>query len=363
MFTAAMPAERVHYCLSSFCPRSGPNCTDLYHPCQPTFSVYHAQTMYNIKQAAARAGVTVPVLRAWERRYGIVEPARTASGYRLFDDATVARIQTMRTLVEEGWSPSAAAAAILDGTVPVAALAAGVAAEKPAGPDDPAGRADDGATEAAAIAARFVEAARRLQPDAVGGVLDDVFARGSFERVVTDLLFPALDRLGIAWTAGEVSIAGEHMASSVVLHRLGQALEAAGEAERRDRRIIVGMPPGGRHEFGALAFAIAARRAGLAVTYLGADLPADEWVSAAREAAAVVIGVVVPRDRIPALEVAGRLRASHPDLLIAFGGRSAPASTDAMQLPARLTDAVAAIGRAIGVVPSGSGTGGSDRRD
>ena len=46
--------------------------------------------MYNIKQAAARAGVTVPVLRAWERRYGIVSPDRTTSGYRQFDDADVA---------------------------------------------------------------------------------------------------------------------------------------------------------------------------------------------------------------------------------------------------------------------------------
>jgi len=68
------------------------------------------------------------VLRAWERRYGIVSPDRTASGYRQFDDAAVDRIRTMRRLVDDGWSPSAAAAAIVEGTVAVS----------PSGADEPA---------------------------------------------------------------------------------------------------------------------------------------------------------------------------------------------------------------------------------
>jgi DNA-binding transcriptional MerR regulator len=71
--------------------------------------------MYTIKQAAARSGVSVPLLRAWERRYGIVEPARTAAGYRLYDDDALGRIRTMRRLVDAGWTPSTAAGAILSG--------------------------------------------------------------------------------------------------------------------------------------------------------------------------------------------------------------------------------------------------------
>ena len=46
--------------------------------------------MYKIKEAAARSGVSVPLLRAWERRYGIVSPTRTASGYRLYDEDALA---------------------------------------------------------------------------------------------------------------------------------------------------------------------------------------------------------------------------------------------------------------------------------
>ena len=120
--------------------------------------MYHAQTMYNIKQAAARAGVTVPVLRAWERRYGIVDPARTASGYRQFDDAAVARILAMRRLVGAGWAPSAAAAAILSGEVPVEEAPAGAAGGADGGPSGGARTAsNDGAgpTPVEAVRDRF----------------------------------------------------------------------------------------------------------------------------------------------------------------------------------------------------------------
>jgi methanogenic corrinoid protein MtbC1 len=314
--------------------------------------------MYNIKQAAARAGVSVPVLRAWERRYGIVHPQRTASGYRQFDDEAVDRVRSMRALIAQGWSPSAAAAAIVAGT------AGALDAERPADTTGPAraGRAAGAAspndrgmgnadapgnfTEAPGaedLAERFVAAAAELNPARIDLVLDDLFARGSFERVATDLLFPALRRLGDAWAAGRVNVAGEHMASAAALRRLGLALDAASRLEDRDGPVVVGLPPGGRHELGALAFADACRRAGMAVTYLGADLPVEDWLAAATGAAAAVIGVVTARDRSSAMDVARRLRGANEDLVIAFGGRAVPpaaAALGVMRLPDHLPDAV-----------------------
>jgi DNA-binding transcriptional MerR regulator/methylmalonyl-CoA mutase cobalamin-binding subunit len=313
--------------------------------------------MYNIKQAAARAGVSVPVLRAWERRYGIVHPQRTASGYRQFDDEAVDRVRSMRALIAQGWSPSAAAAAIVAGTAgtldaerPVdttgrarAAGASGASGRGISDADADAPRSVMEAPGAQDLAERFVAAAADLDPRRIDMVLDDLFARGSFERVASDLLFPALRRLGDAWAAGRVNVAGEHMASAAVLRRLGLALDAASRLEDRDGPVVVGLPPGGRHELGALAFAVACRRAGMAVTYLGADLPVEDWLAAATGAAAAVIGVVTARDRSSAMEVARRLRAANEHLVIAFGGRAVPpaaAALGVMRLPDHLPDAV-----------------------
>ena len=66
--------------------------------------------MYTIKQAALRTGLAIPTIRAWERRYGIVQPTRTAGGYRIYDDEAIGRLAAMRRLVEvDGVRPSQAA--------------------------------------------------------------------------------------------------------------------------------------------------------------------------------------------------------------------------------------------------------------
>ena len=93
-----------------------------------------------------------------------------------------------------------------------------------------------------------------------------------------------------------------------------------------------------------------ARRAGMAVAYLGADIPIEDWVSAADGAAAAVIGVVTGRDRKAALQVARALRAAHPRLVVAFGGDAAPASSEAadtLTLPASLPASVGALRSAL----------------
>ena len=71
--------------------------------------------MYSIKQASIRSGVSVPLIRAWERRYGVVSPKRTASGYRLYDDEAIATLIRVRELTDGGWSASEASRAILAG--------------------------------------------------------------------------------------------------------------------------------------------------------------------------------------------------------------------------------------------------------
>lgn len=299
--------------------------------------------MYTIKQAALRAGVSVPLLRAWERRYRVLTPARTASGYRLYDDAAISRARLMRLLVEEGWSPSAAASSILEAEargLPLPQPSATEAAERHdrAGLPDTHG-SNEAATDARRLVAEFVTAAAVLDQSGVEAALDEMFAGGSFEQVAADSLLPALRALGEAWASGSVDVAAEHAASSAVLRRLAGAFQAASRPSRADP-VLVGLPPGSRHELGALAFAAVARRSGLPVVYLGPDLPVADWVGAATQtrAAAAVIGVVRAGDVAAAEAVAVALRDARPQLLIAFGGAAAgklpdTADTRSIRLP------------------------------
>jgi len=289
--------------------------------------------MYTISEAAERAGVSVDVMRAWERRYGVVTPQRTATGYRLYDVATINRIRAMRRLVEEGWAPSTAARHLRD------------APDEWAGEEAPRHLPPTDRVDPDPLVDRFVRAAAALDAASLTGVLDEMGSRSSFETVVERHVFPALRALGAAWESGAVSVAAEHAASAAVARWLGTAYEAAAANRPNDNPILVGLPPGARHELGALAFATACRRAGLAVQYLGADLPAADWARACRDtdAAAAVIGVPTASDADAARTVARALRRASPGLLVAFGGRGAADMRRATVMPEAITDAVAAI--------------------
>ncbi len=292
-------------------------------------------SMYRIKEAAQRTGVSVALLRAWERRYGIVAPLRTETGYRIYDDAAIGRIRAMRTLVADGWSPRQAAANIVSTQAKEFSLAA--VATQPIELRPPTEEARG-----------LVEAAARIDGPAIERALDDIFVMGSFERMVDDHLYPALVALGDAWARGEVDVAGEHAASAAVLRRLGMAFDAAGSAGAGGASVLVGLPPGSRHELPALGFATALRRAGISPTYLGPDVPIKSWVTAVRHAhvRVAVIGVMTAEDVAGAAAVITALRDLHPDLLIAVGGRHTRELSDASaHLPDPLVDAVEALQR------------------
>jgi methanogenic corrinoid protein MtbC1 len=274
--------------------------------------------MYTIKHAAELTGVPVTTLRAWERRYGVVIPARTEGGYRLYDDDALATIRTMSNLLDEGWSPRQAASEALRR----GARAVGGAATDAAGTPEPSawvdgepGRPDPDAT------AEFVRAAKDMDTSALTAILDNRFARGSFESVVDDWLMPVLRGVGDAWAIGELSTASEHLAANAVQRRLATAFEAASHSALGPH-ILVGLAPGCRHELGALAFATAARRAGLAVSYLGADLPVQSWIDAVAQDAPSAVVLAAPRHRdVAAVErVVVAINAECPGVGIMVGG-------------------------------------------
>jgi MerR family transcriptional regulator, light-induced transcriptional regulator len=297
--------------------------------------------MYTIKEASARTGVGAPLIRAWERRYGVVTPARTASGYRLYDEGALRVLLAMRALVESGWTASEAARAIGAGEVSVDEVAADPRHTRL--PDLPAN------DHRARLVARFVGAAEAASPVETEAVLDEVLASGSFEAIVDDLLMPATAALGDAWAAGRLSVAAEHAASAAVARRLSAIFQAAGVPGRVS--VVVGLPPGARHELGALAFAAALRRRGVGVLYLGPDVTVDGWVDAvvSSRARRVVIGTVTGTDAEAAAAVVEALRPLGVRT-IAMGGAAATAETTSrlgvVRLPDRIVDAATMVAQA-----------------
>ena len=256
--------------------------------------------MYTIKRAADLVGVSVSTLRAWERRYGIAAPRRTDSGYRLYDDEAVRTLSLMHSLVQEGWSARQAA--------------------EEAGRRTSANAFAHPVGDSTAAGAALVHAAASLDVVGLTRLLDRWFSTASFETVVDATLLPSLAELGRAWESGRVTVAGEHLVAHAVGRRLAAAYEGSGD-QHRGPRVLAGLPPGSRHELGLLSFAAAARRTGLAVSYLGADVPVVDWVAAAEQGAAcLVMATSMPADAAAVAQVVAALDEAGNGLLVAVGG-------------------------------------------
>jgi MerR family transcriptional regulator, light-induced transcriptional regulator len=251
---------------------------------------------YPVRLVALRTGLTPHVLRAWERRYGVVAPTRTDGGQRLYSQHDIDRLSQLRRLTERGHAIGRLAPLELDELkrldeeTPQDTASSALA-------DARAGRSPvDGASDYAAAALR---AARRLDAAELQGVLERAAVSLGVPEFLDGVVAPVLDDIGRGWRERAVSVAQEHLATVVfrgVLVWLLGVYEVKGAAPR----LVVATPPGQVHEFGALMAAVSAAAEGWAVTYLGPDLPVADLVSAVAQtsARAVAISVVyVPDDR------------------------------------------------------------------
>jgi MerR family transcriptional regulator, light-induced transcriptional regulator len=277
--------------------------------------------MYTIKHAAEMVGVPVATLRAWQRRYRVVNPGRSDTGYRLYEDAEIAVLRRMHALVASGWSPKEASQAAVFGEARLATMPAGLRQYEP--------RRSKRASRSAKAGGDLVAVASALDPFAISRMLDERFATSSFEQIVESWLLPELDRLGTAWADGRVTVAGEHMVAAAVQRRLSAAFDAAGQDSARSPLLLTGLPSGSRHELGILSFATAARRQGLAVFHMGTDLPLPDWLSAVERQRpdAVVLAVPTPSDVAPAVDLVEGLSARQT--LVALGGQHQQAVVEA----------------------------------
>lgn len=230
---------------------------------------------YRVKTVSAITGIPRGTLLAWERRYRILEPDRSASGYREYTEADVALFKRLKALVDAGYSISEAVDIARAAPAPQEAVS--VSAEP---------RGDVGFVERPVVRAPVGQ-----EPDdIVGAVLRSLLAfdRASADRLVPrlgqvsfnvaidDLFVPVLHRLGEMWERGEVTVAQEHFVSGFCREQLLAMYHGVGGGPEHGMTVACATPPGERHELGLLVLALKLALAGHRVVWLGADLPVPD---------------------------------------------------------------------------------------
>ena len=181
--------------------------------------------------------------------------------------------------------------------------------------------------------------ARLVAGDAAGawGVVEAAMAAGaSPDRVYTEVITPALVSIGDRWAGGELDIASEHRATAVVQRLIGRLGPQFGRRGRTRGVVVVGAPAGETHSLVVSMLADLLRGEGWEVSDLGADVPAESFVSAAAEVEPVAVVIsVTASDCLPAAaQACATRRAQRPGTPIVLGGRAVVDERSALDLGA-----------------------------
>lgn len=265
-----------------------------------------------IGELSRRTGVAPELLRAWERRYGLLHPARSEGGFRLYSDADEQRVALMRRYLGDGLAAAEAARLAVEGA-DVAMLR----------------ESDSARPELDAGAARLRAALDDF--DEVGGqrALDELFAAFTVETVLASVLLPYLAELGERWASGDATVAQEHFASNLVRGRLlgiGRGWDA-GEGPRA----LLSCAPGELHDLGLIAFALTLHRRGWRITYLGPDTPVESLEEAAGrlQPDLIVVSATAKRRFTPLVPTLRKLARSTQ---VAVGGAGASSGVDGIRV-------------------------------
>ena len=264
-----------------------------------------------IGELSRRTGVAPELLRAWERRYGLLRPARSEGGFRLYSEADEQRVERMRLHLREGLAAAEAARRAVEGVADMTAAAA-----------------QNGQPELDAGAAQLRIALDGFDEAGAQAALDALFGSFTVETVLGAVILPYLVDLGERWSTGDATVAQEHFASNLIRGRLlgiGRGWDS-GEGPRA----VLACAPGEQHDLGLIAFGLILNRRGWRITYLGPDTPVESLVDAAArlEPDLVVVTATTKRRLTPLVDA---LTALSRQTRVAVAGSGATAGMDGLQ--------------------------------
>ena len=235
---------------------------------------------YRIARAAALAGLSEEVIRAWERRYGVPRPQRTPSGYRVYTEDDIAVLRRLKQLTEDGMAIREAAALV------------------PSLRDEPSAEPASGDGAEPAEVARWhraiVAAAHRLDQAAVDDVLGHAFAALSPLAVYDLLLVPVERELGRTWQDSRLGVTEEHLVSHAVRTRLATLVQSGPKAARK--HAVCACFPEELHDLGLFGAALRLREVGHRITFLGQRVPVQQLVGTMRAIEPDVVAVACVTD-------------------------------------------------------------------
>ena len=275
---------------------------------------------FNLKAVLKETGLAADTLRAWERRYGLPVPQRSAGGHRLYSQGDIETIKWLIRRQAEGLSISRAVDLWNE--------------QLGSGSDPLAGPVQSTFTSTAALPAQFtvldttldslrarwINACTDFSESTAEQTLNQAFSLFPVEAVCLEVLQRGLSEIGQLWYENRANVQQEHFASGLAMRRLDALLNAS-PAPTRNQTVIVGCPPDEWHAFTPLLLALFLRRRGLNVIYLGANVPVSKFSDTVKNSKANLVVLAAQQLTSAATLQQTALALSTAKIPVAFGGR------------------------------------------
>ncbi|MFL0494779.1 MerR family transcriptional regulator [Priestia megaterium] len=209
---------------------------------------------YNIKAISNMVGIQPGTLRAWERRYQILNPVRNDSGHRLYTEEDLRKLKWLTEKVSGGFTISQAVSLLETESSTVGTF------EEEGEVDSPQKIRDELLT----MLLSFEEGKAQ-------DLINHAFSLYSVEKVVIDILGSLLVMVGDMWEKGRITSAHEHYTTQVLKTRISMIFYSLPSNGLLPKTIAV-CGPNETHEVGLLVFTLFLRRKGFEVIYLGSSI-------------------------------------------------------------------------------------------
>jgi MerR family transcriptional regulator, light-induced transcriptional regulator len=275
---------------------------------------------YPIKVVSQMTGLSVHVIRAWEKRYNVVEPDRTDTNRRLYSEEDIEKLKLLNDALHLGHHIGGIAnlsllelkklipkesnnlSGIKNGLAPINSE---ILVEE--------------------ILSDSMQAIRNYDAKKLESILLNASAKLTQPILIEELIIPLVYKVGDLWHSGEIRVANEHLASSVIRGFLYNLLDSYSLNDSAPV-MVTATPRGQEHELGALIAGVVAASSGWKVIYLGSNLPGEEIgaVVSHLNARVVALSIVYPNDDLHLKQELKKFKHLLPDeVSIIVGGRAA----------------------------------------
>jgi len=220
---------------------------------------------YSIKDLENFTGIKAHTIRIWEKRYNLVEPKRTETNIRYYDDDDLKKLLNVSILNKNGIK--------ISNIVNLSEEAISEKVLSMVGPHS------DTESQVENLVVAMIE----LDENKFEKIFNTAVINLGFEEAVIRILYPFFVKIGVLWQIGTINPAQEHFISNLVRQKLIVAIDGLVEPYRvNTRSFLLFLPEGEYHELGLLFYYYILKKNGHKVIYLGETVPFDGLLEVAK---------------------------------------------------------------------------------